>query len=63
MNSIKPNTALFSVARVGDYIDGVDGVNVKNMTANDVSQLIVQKKEEVRVLEFSRPIRSKTFHL
>lgn len=63
VNSIKPNTALFSVARVGDYIDGVDGVNVKNMTANDVSQLIVQKKEEVRVLEFSRPIRSKTFHL
>jgi C-terminal processing protease CtpA/Prc len=63
VNSIKPDTVLSSVVQVGDYLDAVDGINVKMMSANDVSKLIVQKQEEVRILEFARPIKHKTYHL
>ena len=63
VNSIKPNTVLYSVVHIGDYIDAVDGVNVKMMSANDVSRLIVKKQEEVRILEFARSMKRKTYHL
>lgn len=63
VNSIKPNTVLSSVVQVGDYIDAVDGVDVKMLRANEVSQLIMRKQDEVRILEFARPMKRKTYHL
>ena len=63
VNSIKSNTALSSVVQIGDYIDAVDGLNVKMMSATEVSRLIVQLQEDVRILEFARAMKRKTYHL
>jgi len=56
VHNVKPNSVLAHVVQIGDRLLAVDGQDVTQMRAHDVSQLIATKRDqEGRVLSLSRP--------
>ena len=55
--SIKPSSSLAHVLKVGDRLIAVDGTDVSNIRASDVSRMIAEKKDRTRQLVFSRLVK------